>query len=279
MRIPRSLARPVFVSYARENAAAAEDTLAALRERGFSTWSDHDLTRGRDYGIEIDEALHRTEAVVVLWSTQAVKSTWVKHEASIGRSRGVLVPHALEFCTLPAEFASRHTTGIDNESGTLVLPDPESLARTVDVLVRRRIARQSLKGIASLFAIVVLGWMLLRSSCEIQALLGSRFVVAECVNPGQLFNLGRAIGMAEIAAAHAPDQFASAASGIMDNLRHVRVVESGARNLLCRRLSVTDPKVTDHLDKAATLIGEDLRNHTRSANEPRDPCNNQAPSQ
>ncbi len=94
----------IFISYAREDAAAAEKLAAALDTRGYSVWWDRNLTAGSRYLTETEEALKAAKAVLVVWTAESVKSHWVADEAGMGRDLGTLVPITLDGSMPPLGF-------------------------------------------------------------------------------------------------------------------------------------------------------------------------------
>jgi hypothetical protein len=78
----------------------------ALSLLRFRVWWDEALQTGQRWDEEIDEALRKAEAVVVLWSEAAVASDWVKHEASVGKSREMLAHARIRDCVIPPTFSS-----------------------------------------------------------------------------------------------------------------------------------------------------------------------------
>src|SRR5258706_6574705 len=91
----------VFISYARETAAKAQQIAEALRGLGYRVWRDDELPAHRDYSEVIEERLRAAKAVVVVWSAEAVKSQWVRAEADLAREAGTLVQIRLDDSPLP----------------------------------------------------------------------------------------------------------------------------------------------------------------------------------
>ncbi len=94
----------VFISYARSTEREANDIAQALRALGYGVWRDDALPAHRDYSEVIEERLRAAKAVVVVWSTEAVKSQWVRAEADIARQAGTLVQLTLDGTPLPLPF-------------------------------------------------------------------------------------------------------------------------------------------------------------------------------
>lgn len=102
----------VFLSYDREDAAAAGSVARALQKAGHSVWWDRQIAGGSEYSREIEQALAAAEAVVVLWSRRSVNSPWVRDEAASGRDRGRLVPVRLDSTDPPLGFRQYQTIDI-----------------------------------------------------------------------------------------------------------------------------------------------------------------------
>jgi formylglycine-generating enzyme required for sulfatase activity len=99
----------VFISYKRENGAAAKALAEALASRGYSVWWDIDLLPGDRFADEIMAVISRAKAAVVLWSKHAVASDFVRAEADTAREAGKLIPARLDNCALPLPFNVLHT--------------------------------------------------------------------------------------------------------------------------------------------------------------------------
>ena len=62
----------VFVSYSRQDRARVTELVAAIEAAGFSVWWDKAISAGAEFDREIDSALERARAVVVVWSKDSV---------------------------------------------------------------------------------------------------------------------------------------------------------------------------------------------------------------
>ncbi len=107
----------VFISYARTAAAAAARIAEALRAEGFGVWLDDDLPAHRAYDEVIEERLRAANAVLVLWSADAVKSQWVRAEADLARQAGTLVQATLDGTTPPLPFGLIHSADLSRWNG------------------------------------------------------------------------------------------------------------------------------------------------------------------
>ena len=99
----------IFLSYDRRDADRAAGVVAALERAGHEVWWDRHIKGGRRFETEIEQALDAADAVVVLWSSDAVRSDWVKDEAASGRDRGRLVPATLDGTLPPLGFRQFQT--------------------------------------------------------------------------------------------------------------------------------------------------------------------------
>ena len=94
----------VFISYARSTANLAESLESALISEGYSVWRDTQLPAHRAYAQVIEERLNAAQAVLVVWSADAIKSEWVMSEADRARQQRKLVQVKAERLALPMPF-------------------------------------------------------------------------------------------------------------------------------------------------------------------------------
>ena len=99
----------VFLSYAREDEAAAKQLAEGISRAGYEVWWDRHIQGGSRFSTEIDRALKGAKVVVVLWSEASVDSAWVQDEAAEGRDSGRLVPVSLAGTRPPLGFRQFHT--------------------------------------------------------------------------------------------------------------------------------------------------------------------------
>lgn len=94
----------VFLSYAREDMAAAKQLAVGIERAAHSVWWDHHIQGGSRFASEIDRELRNADVVVVLWSKTSVESAWVQDEAAEGRDSGRLVPTIMDGVKPPLGF-------------------------------------------------------------------------------------------------------------------------------------------------------------------------------
>lgn len=111
----------VFLSYSRHDLSIASKLAADLEHIGHDVWWDHHLQGGSRFASEIEAALERADAIVVLWSKHSLQSAWVQDEASEGRDSGRLVPVTLRGCKPPLGFRQFHSIDYADGSGKIAV--------------------------------------------------------------------------------------------------------------------------------------------------------------
>ena len=124
----------VFLSYDREDRARAAPIAAALEKAGHSVWWDRHIKGGAQYSKEIEDALGRADAVVVLWSNQSVESPWVRDEAVAGRDKGGLVPATIDGTAAPLGFRQYQTVDLSSDRGRARSAAIKELCRAVEAV-------------------------------------------------------------------------------------------------------------------------------------------------
>lgn len=124
----------VFLSYVRADVDRAQSIAQALEKAGHSVWWDRHITGGAQYSKEIEQALKRAEAVVVLWSEHSVDSAWVRDEAAAGRDSGRLVPARLDQAEPPLGFRQYQTIDLSKGGRRANTPQFQTLLHAVQAL-------------------------------------------------------------------------------------------------------------------------------------------------
>jgi hypothetical protein len=109
----------VFLSYAREDVAAAQNLAALLEANGLTVWWDRRLVAGDAISTTIERAIDGAKAVIVLWSPHSIASRWVNGEAETAAEAGKLLPVKIAECRLPLNFRTLHTPEVFRSSEQL----------------------------------------------------------------------------------------------------------------------------------------------------------------
>jgi hypothetical protein len=107
----------VFLSYDHDDRARAAPIADGLEKAGHLVWWDFHVHGGAQFSKVIEEALKEAEAVVVLWSRNAIESAWVRDEAAAGRDSGRLIPVSLDETAPPLGFRQFQTIDLSGWSG------------------------------------------------------------------------------------------------------------------------------------------------------------------
>ncbi|UPT61807.1 MAG: DUF805 domain-containing protein [Hyphomonadaceae bacterium JAD_PAG50586_4] len=94
----------IFISYAREDRAAAERIARGLNGMGLEVFWDTEIPPGQTWADYIEGKLTQCRAVIVLWSGSSTKSQWVREEARMGREKAKLIPVLLDGTPAPFGF-------------------------------------------------------------------------------------------------------------------------------------------------------------------------------
>jgi len=107
----------IFLSYAREDAARAEQMAHALESQGWSVWWDRRIPHGQDFTTYIQRQLDAAGCVVVLWSNSSIASQFVRDEATEGLN-GRLLPALIERVRPPLGFRALQSADLTDWRGT-----------------------------------------------------------------------------------------------------------------------------------------------------------------
>jgi adenylate cyclase len=121
----------VFLSYAREDVAAAKQLAECIESAGHQVWWDHQIEGGSRFTTEIDRELKGADAVVVIWTKSSVESPWVQDEAAEGRDSGRLVPVLLGTDKPPLGFRQFQSIDCGNWDGEAEPPALGALIRAI----------------------------------------------------------------------------------------------------------------------------------------------------
>jgi uncharacterized membrane protein YhaH (DUF805 family) len=125
----------VFISYAREDGARAEQIARALGAIGLDVFWDTEIPPGKTWADYIEEKLSQSKAMIVLWSAHSTSSQWVREEARMGRDSGKLIPAMLDGAPAPFGFGEVQSANLSNWNGAANHPDFVRFANAVDAKV------------------------------------------------------------------------------------------------------------------------------------------------
>jgi len=107
----------VFLSYAREDAARAQQIAEGLEAEGVDVFWDNEIPPGSTWADYIESKLTQCKALIVLWSEHSTKSQWVREEARLGRDKGVLIPVMIDASTPPFGFGELQAANLTDWQG------------------------------------------------------------------------------------------------------------------------------------------------------------------
>lgn len=126
----------VFISYAREDGARAEQIARALGAMGLDVFWDTEIPPGKTWADYIEEKLSQSKAMIVLWSAHSTNSQWVREEARMGRDSGKLIPAMLDGTPAPFGFGEVQAANLSAWNGAANHPDFVRFANAVDAKAR-----------------------------------------------------------------------------------------------------------------------------------------------
>jgi len=127
----QGLKKSVFLSYARSDRERVGPLANALEASGFQVWWDSMLVGGAAFSREIEQAIERADAVVVLWSKSSIASDWVRDEAGQARDTGKLIPALLDDCLPPLGFRQYHAVNLVRWAGDRADPGFAALSDAI----------------------------------------------------------------------------------------------------------------------------------------------------
>lgn len=104
----------IFLSYAKEDSACADEMRQGLEAAGYSVWCEPDYPTPRDasYPYVVENGILGSAAIVVLWSHNAASFVWVKRHILIAqRFSKPLIPVQLDETSLPSTLLVESLSG------------------------------------------------------------------------------------------------------------------------------------------------------------------------
>lgn len=121
----------IFISYASADRQRIQPIINFLQKEGWSVWWDRKIPLGRTFDDVIEEAIERSECMIVIWSKASVRSKWVRNEAGEGDRRGILVPIQIEDAIIPLAFRRIEAAQLADWDGISDHPELENLVEAV----------------------------------------------------------------------------------------------------------------------------------------------------
>lgn len=112
----------IFISYSRKDLTFVEKLAKDLRLRGFEVWYDlSGLEAGKNWGREIQAALHNSQVMIVVISPNSLESRWVEREYLFAEKLNLkIIPILFQACEMPLWTLDLHyidlTTSTYNKS-------------------------------------------------------------------------------------------------------------------------------------------------------------------
>jgi PQQ-dependent catabolism-associated CXXCW motif protein len=107
----------IFLSYAREDHARAQQIAAALTAAGYDVFWDVNIPPGKTWADVIEQKLSTSKAAIVLWSKSSTTSKWVREEARLARDHGKLLPVLIDDAVPPFGFGEIQSADLKNWQG------------------------------------------------------------------------------------------------------------------------------------------------------------------
>jgi hypothetical protein len=166
----------IFISHSSRDDHFVNDLSARLSRRGYTTWVDHqDIPAGKVWDDVVEDALHRSDAMILVLSPEAVESREVKVEWGEFRTHDkLIVPVMIRESRLPLRLRDLHYLdfsggeSIDDEAFTRLVKSLPALpedtqpiraqvtqALTSDADVEIALVRQQLLALRSTFEAIV----------------------------------------------------------------------------------------------------------------------------
>lgn len=126
----------IFISYSQTDGAWVGRLVDALKNEGWTVWSDLEIRAGEPFDRAIERTLPLVRCVVAVWSQHATDSDWVRAESAWAKRRKKLVSIRIEDeLVLPIEFFHIHSADFSAWDGSRSSQEFRNLVRDV-----RRIA-------------------------------------------------------------------------------------------------------------------------------------------
>jgi adenylate cyclase len=127
----------VFVSYARSSEPVARHIGELLRSAGHVVWRDDQLPAHMPFAEVIEAQLRAANAVIVVWSADALKSQWVRAEADLAFGAGTLVQMSIDGTLPPLPFNQIQCAQLTDWTGAADAPGWRKVLASIAELDQR----------------------------------------------------------------------------------------------------------------------------------------------
>lgn len=104
----------IFISYSRKDIALAKFLANEFTMHGWKPWLDSQIPVGKDYDLEIENNLHSSKCVLVIWTENSIVSRNVKDEANEALINNKLIPIVIGYIRPPMGFRMLQSLNFPN---------------------------------------------------------------------------------------------------------------------------------------------------------------------
>lgn len=127
----------LFISYSHEDKPVAKQLAETLSQRGYEVFWDAKIPPGMTFDTYIFENLQGSNAVIVLWSKNSIRSDYVKEEAEYAKNRRMLVPLNIDGTDLPFGFTRIQATDLSGSHGPMQEGQWQTVVDSIEAILNR----------------------------------------------------------------------------------------------------------------------------------------------
>ncbi len=125
----------IFVSYSTHDRQRVKQLTDVISKSGFSIWADYQILAGEHWANKIEQQLHNSRCVIVIWSRSSTSSEWVREEAAYARETKKLIPVLIDNIDLPIGFNTLQSISLVNWNGESNHPELQRLLNAISYFV------------------------------------------------------------------------------------------------------------------------------------------------
>ena len=133
----------IFLSYNEKDRDTVRRLAETLKSVGWSVWWDRRIPAGGTWRQLLERELAAMRCMVVVWSSNSVKSEWVCEEATEGRQLGKLVPVCIEAVKPPAGFREIQAADLVGWDGTATFVGMRTLIEDIQLRIGAPVVTRS----------------------------------------------------------------------------------------------------------------------------------------